>query len=119
MINKFIESYIFNKQNFPVIAGLSAVGFASYWFLLRRRKEEPTEKRHVLYTEQIRQKKRLVFIDIETTGFYHKTGDKIVEIACCMFISNDLVSSFHQRINPERLIPYKTTQIHAPSFYAA
>ncbi len=112
---KFIESYIFTKQNFPILAGLSAVGITTLWFLFRKRGEESNKNAPVLYREQICQKNRLVFIDIETTGFYHKTGDKIVEIACCMFISNDLVSTFHHRINPERFIPYKTTQIHGIS----
>jgi len=73
------------------------------------------EDRQSLHREPNHQKNRLVFIDIETTGLFHMTGDKIVEIACFTFISNEFIPTFHRRINPERFIPYKTTQIHGIS----
>ena len=55
---------------------------------------------------------RYIFIDIETTGFSYKLGDKIVEIAC-LFLDKDGSSIiFDTYVNPERMIPRATINIH-------
>lgn len=56
--------------------------------------------------------KKLIFFDIETTGLYCQSGDRIVEIACCQYENQKLVSTFRTLINPEREIPLDATRVH-------
>lgn len=56
---------------------------------------------------------RKILLDTETTGFYPKQGDKIVEIAALeLFDDKDLGASFHFYLNPQREIPYDSIKIH-------
>lgn len=54
------------------------------------------------------------FIDIETTGFSYKKIDRIVEFAILKYDTKNNLSleNINEIINPERLIPYKVSQIH-------
>jgi DNA polymerase-3 subunit epsilon len=77
---------------------------------------------HVLKTKPIVKKppkNRYIFIDIETTGLWHRTGDKIVEIACFYFddeAKNGTTKKiFHSYVNPQRVIPAKVVEIHGIS----
>lgn len=55
---------------------------------------------------------RLIILDTETTGLNHTSGDRIIEIGCVEMISNQLTGEkFHTYINPERDVPYQSTQI--------
>ena len=56
-----------------------------------------------------------VFIDIETTGLWHRTGDKIVELACFYIDADGSTKIFDYRLNPERNIPQKVVDIHGIS----
>ncbi|PCI24872.1 DNA polymerase III subunit epsilon [Candidatus Peregrinibacteria bacterium] len=53
-------------------------------------------------------------LDTETTGFYAKRGDRIVEIAAIKFTGEDIegAQSFSYLINPERNIPKAVTRVH-------
>ncbi len=55
---------------------------------------------------------RYIFIDIETTGFSYKLGDKIVEIACLFFDKDGSSIIFDTYVNPERMIPRGSINIH-------
>ena len=55
--------------------------------------------------------KRLVFLDIETTGLHSATGDKIVEIGCIAY-KGDEITTFNRLINPKRSIPSEVVKIH-------
>lgn len=49
---------------------------------------------------------RLIFIDIETTGFHPSLEGRIVEIACVEMLDGKLTGrEFHQLLNPEHAIP--------------
>lgn len=54
-----------------------------------------------------------VVLDLETTGFHVKEGDRIVEIGC-VEIDNYLPTgnTYHQYVNPERLIPEESINVH-------
>ena len=54
---------------------------------------------------------RIVFFDIETTGFSFQKGAKIVEIGCISY-EGDEIDIFHRLINPEVLIPDVAFAIH-------
>jgi len=56
--------------------------------------------------------RRYIFIDIETTGLYHQSGDKIVEIACFYHESDNTRRIFKYYVNPEREISPKAISIH-------
>lgn len=50
-------------------------------------------------------------IDTETTGLSSQT-DRIIEIGAVKFNKDGLISEFSKLINPERPIPFSSTQIH-------
>lgn len=55
---------------------------------------------------------RLIILDTETTGLNPTSGDRIIEIGCIEMINNQLTGEkFHTYINPERDVPYQSTQI--------
>ncbi len=57
---------------------------------------------------------REICFDVETTGFYAKDGDKIIEIGCVVLPlkkdGNDEV--FHTYVNPQRSIPEEVIKVH-------
>jgi DNA polymerase-3 subunit epsilon len=49
---------------------------------------------------------REIVLDTETTGFRQNDGDRIVEIGCVELVNHVATgNSYHQYINPERLMP--------------
>jgi len=56
---------------------------------------------------------REICLDTETTGFYPKNGDRIVEIGCVELTKHGISENFfHQIINPERTIPDEVIKVH-------
>jgi DNA polymerase-3 subunit epsilon len=56
---------------------------------------------------------RKILLDTETTGFYPKNGDKVIEIACLeIFDDKSIGESFHYYLNPNRDIPYDSIKVH-------
>ncbi|MBF2734792.1 MAG: 3'-5' exoribonuclease [Betaproteobacteria bacterium AqS2] len=59
---------------------------------------------------------RHVFFDIETTGFNHAQGDRIVSIGAVAYPDGGLERGteeiYYQEINPEREIPERSIEIH-------
>ena len=56
---------------------------------------------------------REIVLDTETTGFDPRTGDRLIEIGCIEI--EDLLPTgrtYHQLINPERLIPPDAIKVH-------
>jgi DNA polymerase III subunit epsilon len=64
----------------------------------------------LLQAEQLN--KHLIFIDIETTGLYYLSGDKIVEIACFYYKKDGSLEVFNHRVNPERKMSNGAFKIH-------
>lgn len=59
---------------------------------------------------------REVVLDTETTGFDPVTGDRIVEIGAIELIGHvPTGATYHQYINPERLMPDEAFQVHGLS----
>ena len=59
---------------------------------------------------------REIVLDTETTGLSPKKGDRIVEIGCIELINHlPTGKSFHEYINPERVMPEKAYSIHGLS----
>jgi len=58
--------------------------------------------------------KRIIFIDIETTGLKPKHGDKIIQIGCFYNKSDELTieRSFNQFVNPQRRISTSAMKCH-------
>ena len=56
---------------------------------------------------------RQIFFDIETTGFKHADGHRVVEIAAVEYIDNKSTGNVvHLYFNPERLVPPEVVKIH-------
>lgn len=56
---------------------------------------------------------RQIALDTETTGLEVTDGERIVEIGCVEIIDRSIGErTFHQKINPEREISEKATEIH-------
>jgi DNA polymerase-3 subunit epsilon len=56
---------------------------------------------------------RYVFLDVETTGFSHAKGDKVLEIGCVEVVNRIITKNeFHFYINPQRDIPADSTNVH-------
>ena len=59
---------------------------------------------------------RLIVLDTETTGLDVEAGHRIIEIGCVEIIDRNITSnSFHQYINPQRLIDEKAYEVHGIS----
>ncbi len=59
---------------------------------------------------------RLIVLDTETTGLDVDGGHKIIEIGCIEIIDRNITSnSFHQYINPKRVIDEKAYEVHGIS----
>ena len=60
---------------------------------------------------------RELVLDTETTGFYSKTGDKIVEIGVVELINHIPTSNyFHKYLNPQRSMPDSAFKVHGLSY---
>lgn len=56
---------------------------------------------------------REITLDTETTGFYAKNGDRIIEIGCVELSEHGLSNNkFHVLINPERKIEASAIEVH-------
>ena len=102
------KSFYNMQTSTKFLIGFSGIVLASIWFKYKLKsrkltneikKSEPPLKRHI-------------FIDIETTGLWHKTGDKIVEIACFYFDTDGASRIFKTYVNPDHLIPENVIKIH-------
>ena len=59
---------------------------------------------------------RLIVLDTETTGLDVDDGHKIIEIGCIEIIDRNITTnSFHQYINPKRLVDEKAYEVHGIS----
>ena len=59
---------------------------------------------------------REIVLDTETTGFRFNDGDRIVEIGCVELVNHVATgNSYHQYINPERLMPAEAFKVHGLS----
>lgn len=55
---------------------------------------------------------RLVFVDVETTGFSPACGDRVVEIAAIACQGPDELARLARLVNPERAIPEDARRVH-------
>lgn len=55
---------------------------------------------------------RMVFLDVETTGLYLSEGHRIIEIAAVEVVDRKVGTELHCRLNPEREIDKKASEIH-------
>lgn len=56
---------------------------------------------------------REVALDTETTGVDHRSGDRIVEVACVELVNHVQTGrTFHRHVNPERDVPAEAAAIH-------
>lgn len=56
---------------------------------------------------------RQIFFDIETTGFRHSEGHRVVEVAAVEFIDRQATgNSVHLYFNPERIVPPEVVKVH-------
>lgn len=60
----------------------------------------------------ISKNKRLVFIDIETTGLDPRRGHRIVEIGAIAMVNNQMISEYHNLVQVDYLIPRHVSEIH-------
>ena len=59
---------------------------------------------------------RLIVLDTETTGLDVDDGHKVIEIGCIEIIDRNITSnSFHEYINPKRLVDEKAFEVHGIS----
>jgi len=59
---------------------------------------------------------REIVLDTETTGFRQNDGDRIVEIGCIELVNHVATgNSYHQYVNPERLMPEGAFNVHGLS----
>jgi len=59
---------------------------------------------------------REVIVDTETTGLNPSNGDRVVEIGCIELVNHiSTGETYHQYINPERLMPEDAFKIHGLS----
>ena len=59
---------------------------------------------------------REIVLDTETTGFRFNDEDRIVEIGCVELVNHVATgNSYHQYINPERLMPAEAFKVHGLS----
>lgn len=59
---------------------------------------------------------REIIFDTETTGFDHKTGDRMVEIGCIEMVNRMPTGrTFHAYFNPDRAMPAAAEAIHGLS----
>ena len=100
--------YSLNKITSLILAAFRLIGqrFQSLKYKQEEKAIEPSKP------VETKPKKKLIFIDTETTGLFHSKGDRLVEIACCHYENGSLVAKYHTLLNPERFIPTKVSQIH-------
>ncbi|MGU3387231.1 DNA polymerase III subunit epsilon [Methylobacterium sp. D53M] len=56
---------------------------------------------------------REICLDTETTGVDHKSGDRIVEVACVELLNHVQTGrTFHRYVNPEREVPAEAAAVH-------
>ena len=59
---------------------------------------------------------RLIVLDTETTGLDVEDGHRVIEIGCIEIIDRTVTSnSFHQYLNPQRLVDEKAYEVHGIS----
>ena len=60
---------------------------------------------------------RELVLDTETTGFYPKQGDKVVEIGIIELINHiPTKKAFHKYLNPQRTVPESAFKIHGLNY---
>ena len=55
---------------------------------------------------------REIILDIETTGLEHKEGHRVIEIGCIELNSKEVGASYHQYINPSKILTEDNIKIH-------
>ncbi len=55
---------------------------------------------------------REIILDIETTGLDHKEGHRVIEIGCIELNSKEVGASYHQYINPSKILTDDNIKIH-------
>ena len=55
---------------------------------------------------------REIILDIETTGLEHKEGHRVIEIGCIELNSKEVGASYHQYINPTKILTEDNIKIH-------
>ncbi|MBQ0756520.1 MAG: ribonuclease H-like domain-containing protein, partial [Amphritea sp.] len=56
---------------------------------------------------------RQIVLDTETTGLDPKQGHRIIEIGCVEMVNRRLTGrTYHQYINPDRIVEEEAIQVH-------
>jgi len=55
---------------------------------------------------------RYVALDVETTGFSPKNGDRVIEIGAVAIENQSIVAEFSSLINVNKMIPWRVQQVH-------
>ena len=55
---------------------------------------------------------RYVALDVETTGFSPKNGDRVIEIGAVAIENQSIVAEFSSLINVNKMIPWRVQQLH-------
>jgi DNA polymerase-3 subunit epsilon len=60
----------------------------------------------------ITQNNRVVFVDVETTGFDPHKGHRIIEVGAIAMENNQMISEYHSLVKVNYLIPLHVSKIH-------
>jgi len=55
---------------------------------------------------------RYVALDVETTGFSHRNGDRVIEIGAVAIKGQSIIAEFSSLIDVDKRIPWQVQQIH-------
>ena len=55
---------------------------------------------------------RYVALDVETTGFSPKNGDRVIEIGAVAIENQSIIAKFSSLIDVDKMIPWRVQQVH-------
>ena len=55
---------------------------------------------------------RYVALDVETTGFSARNGDRVIEMGAVAIENLGIIAEFRSLINVDKRIPYQVQQVH-------